>query len=258
MEGLSVITATGGRQQSFALAERMMARQTFTRTVQWIVVDDCEEPTRCMLGQEYIHATPYWKPGQNTLARNLLLGLERVRFPRVVLWEDDDWYASQWLETCYDRLERADLVAERQSLYYHVPNRTYRMFTNPEHGSMFQTALRPAARLALEVLCRESQRVTDGSYLLDVRLWKLFQRRFPNHKTERADHSGLAVGMKGLPGRKGTGMGHLGRGQDWTEDPGGLKLVDLVGEDAFWYLGTLPNPSFYPPGRAYNRLPGPG
>ncbi len=245
-EGISVITPTGGRQQSFRLAERWMAQQTYSGTIQWIVVDDYPDPTVCTLGQEYVRVMPFWRPGMNTLARNLLRGLERVRFRKVVIWEDDDYYAPQWLETCAARLDEAALVGELQTRYYHVPNRCHQVLENKEHASLFQTALRDAALLELELLCRVMVQPSGSSESgLDVRLWKRVHQkaRIP---VLRAVSSGLSVGMKGGGGRPGIGIGHQGTGPRWVPDSDLAVFQSWLGADAGFYLGMALNHSVLP------------
>lgn len=225
---LTLLTATGCRPQAFALLERMMLRQTYDRPVRWIIVDDGEVPQPITFERagwvlEVVRPTPFWRPGMNTQARNLLAGLDRVNpTDRLVVIEDDDWYAADWLEVCAIYLERASLVGETQARYYNVEHRTGRQLSNVGHSSLCSTAMRGSAITAFRQACQ------PGRQFIDLELWRKHRDAllFPGHRV---------VGIKGMPGRGGIGMGHKAgfRGQ---RDPNGVLLREWIGPDADWYL----------------------
>lgn len=224
---LTLLTATGVRPEAWAICERLMLRQDYAGPVRWIVVDDGAEPqpvtfSRPGWDMEIVRPLPFWRPGQNTQARNLLAGLARVPADaRVVVIEDDDWYRTDWLSTCDAMLAKAELVGECRARYYNLPLRRGRQLSNGAHASLCSTALRGSALGRLRWVCERSPK------FIDLELWK-------RHASRHLFAGGRVVGIKGLPGRGGIGMGHRDdfRG---THDPDGSLLRQWVGTDAELY-----------------------
>lgn len=197
---LSVLTPTGDRPDAFADCIEMMRAQDYRGPVRWVVVDDGHEmtPTPEIEGWEVVHLRPFprWRKGQNTQARNLLIGLHHVT-DRVVVVEDDDSYAPWWLSRCDAWLDAADLVGEAPSLYRHLNGREKNM-GNTEHASLCSTALKGPAIADLRRVCREQLK------FIDMRLWRDFAGSKRIHPPEPRG----VVGIKGRPGRPGIGIGH--------------------------------------------------
>ena len=224
---LTLLTATGCRPQAFALLERMMMRQTYAGPVRWLIVDDGEEAQPVTFKRdgwelEVLRPQPYWKAGQNTQARNLLVGLNHVDSEdRLLVIEDDDHYAADWLQTCHDHLDRASLVGERRAKYYNVSQRVGRQLGNMGHASLCSTAMRGGAIAAFRQSCQVNPK------FIDLHLWRSYADRF------LFDGSSV-VGIKGMPGRGGIGMGHQ-KGFNGQRDLNGLLLRQWIGPDADWY-----------------------
>src|ERR1035441_2250038 len=92
--GVTLITATGNRPKCLQLCQSFIARQTWKGPIQWIVVDDGDDPLEIKFPGvllTHIFPEPEWKPGQNTLARNLLAAIPEVFYDNVLFIEDDDW-----------------------------------------------------------------------------------------------------------------------------------------------------------------------
>ncbi len=220
MQSITIITPTGGRPEAFALCECWIGRQRWSGELQWIVVDDGPEPTPCTLGQTVIRPEPLWSEGQNTQARNLLAALPHVKHDRILIVEDDDWYAPDYFEIMAARLEESALVGERDTPYYHIAGR-YLVNPNERHGSLFQTGMRGSILPCLESACARGER------FLDITLFRDGDGKlFPS--------SGRSVGIKGLPGRPGIGMGHR-HWMGWQEDRDSKVLRQWVGADAEAY-----------------------
>lgn len=225
---LTLLTATGARPAAWALCERWMARQDYTGPVRWIIVDDGPEPQPVTFQREgwqlvLVRPSPHWAPGQNTQARNLLKGLAAVGpEERLVIIEDDDWYAPDWLTTVAAELEHAELVGEHRARYYNVEQRRGRQLANTGHASLCSTAMRGSALRDFADACRSRPK------FIDLELWRRPRERrlFGGHRV---------VGIKGLPGRGGIGMGH---DPDFKgeADPCGSLLRDWIGADAEVYL----------------------
>lgn len=197
---LTLLTMTGERPEAFALCQRWMARQTYTGPVRWIVVDDGRQESRIEAQErwdvEVIRPEPLWSPGRNTQSRNVLAGLEAAGpEARLVIIEDDDWYAPSWLEVCVAALARAELVGESHARYYNVAQRRARQLDNQYHASLCSTALRGEA---LNTLRRACQGSPD---FIDIALWR-------DHRNKLLFRGSGVVGIKGLPGRPGIGVGH--------------------------------------------------
>jgi hypothetical protein len=224
---LTLLTATGARPAAWALCERWMARQDYAGPVRWIIVDDGQEPQPVTFHRdgwrlELIRPSPYWTPGHNTQARNLLMGLAAVdHSERLVICEDDDWYASDWLTTVDQALGRAELVGEHRARYYNVQQRRGRQLANTGHASLCSTAMRGSALQDFAAACDARPK------FIDLEVWRRSRGRylFGGHRV---------VGIKGLPGRGGIGMGHA---DDFAgqPDPDGTLLRSWVGEDAEAY-----------------------
>ena len=220
---LTLLTATGARPEAWRLCQRWMERQTYAGPVRWVVVDDGREAQEVRFERrnwclEVVRPSPFWRLGENTQARNLLAGLELIEpGARVVVVEDDDWYANDWLEHVERMLVVAELVGEIRARYYHVGKRLGREHTNTQHSSLCSTAMRGQALETFRQACETHAR------FIDLELWKSHDDRhlFAGHRV---------VGIKGLPGRGGIGMGHAGdfRGR---RDPAGRLLAQWIGAD---------------------------
>ncbi len=225
---LTLLTATGARPEAWAICERLMARQTIVEPVRWVIVDDGQQPQPVTFRRDgwelvLIRPAPFWQPGQNTQARNLLKGLDALGpHDRLVIIEDDDWYAADWLLHVAAQLERAELVGECRARYYNTVQRRGRQLRNQAHASLCSTAMRGDAIRQFRRACNSRQR------FIDIDLWGRVPSRylFTGHRV---------VGIKGLPGRGGIGMGHR---DDFAgvDDRDGALLHEWIGHDAEMYL----------------------
>ena len=199
-EWLTVLTPTGERPEAFEACVAMMKAQDHDGPVRWVIVDDgrVPQPTPVVDGWEILHIRPelLWRPGQNTQARNILVGLEYV-VGRLVIVEDDDDYADWWLSKCYERLDSHDLVGESMSVYVHVNGKSKECL-NRHHASLCSTAMKGPAVEAF----REATETRDR--FIDLVLWK----RFDGSKALYRPKPRGVTGIKGWPGRPGIGTGH--------------------------------------------------
>ena len=237
--GVTVITSTGGRPEAFALCRKWMERQTWTGPLQWIVVDDCVPattepeaiPSRPDWIVTWIRPEPFWQPGQNTLARNLLAAIPEVTHDRVLFMEDDDWYAPEYVASMVERLDGAEIAGEVPARYHNVARRMFWSLGNGAHASLAQTAISASALPALAGICRDR-----GSAFIDVTLWQAIP------EPRRRVRSSFSVGIKGMPGRPGIGSGHRPTGSGWRADPDLSVLRSWIGDDAKFYeeFETMP------------------
>jgi glycosyltransferase involved in cell wall biosynthesis len=195
---VTLITPTGNRFQAFALMETYMSRQTM-KFDQWIVVDDCENPTPCNLGQEVVRREPFWKKGDMTLPLNILAALPLVKGEYILIIEDDDWYHPDYIKTMVEKLQNYDLVGGGLAHHYNVSNYRHRIHKNSGHASLCQTGFRNSVKDSIQS-CIESN--LDKRFI-DMHIWKL-----PLTKLVFTD-SVNCVGMRNMPiGRLGIGGGH--------------------------------------------------
>ena len=198
-----------------------MSRQTYDRPYQWIVVDDCVVETVMHREQEWIRPFDRWH-GQNTLARNLRAALQFVRGDRIVFVEDDDYYGPDYLAAMDDILSHQPIAGQRPARYYNVAHARYREFQNISHASLCQTGIRIEVRTLFERMLAVQPSAVDFG------LWSCFRDMPPVIGNS-------VVGIKGMPGRKGIGIGHDATGEGWTDDPDGSKLREWCGLDAEQY-----------------------
>ncbi len=218
---VTLITATGGRPEAFALLERFISRQTFSGDVQWLVVDDVDPATECTMGQTVIRPQPKWKPGEITLARNLMAALALAKHDKILFIEDDERYGPDYLQAMYDRLNLRPLAGEIPARYYNVATRQYRVIPNTSHASLCQTGIRRELMPAFLKICEA------GGKFLDLPLWRGYSGWVSIGEN--------VVSIKGMPGRHGVGVGHRPQGGNWKADPNLAVLRSWIGADASLY-----------------------
>jgi hypothetical protein len=210
-----------------------MKNQTL-RPKQWIVVDDGKIPMDVSIlpsFAKYIRREPL--ESGNTMIQNMREGLKYVEGKKIIIWEDDEYYASRYIEVMSKKLDEYELVGIGRSKYYYLPGSTYHIHSNMGHASLAQTAFR-------DTFLPEVLSVLSGNVFLDTRIWNIVNEGFVNLKEtglkERVSKDKRAllfddgadclyVGMKGLPGRAGAGSGHKGIGD---YDPERKKLKELI------------------------------
>lgn len=226
---VSVITPTADQPTGIALLERYMARQT-VQPDEWIVADDGTVPAMLMMGQVHV-VRERQAEGAASLAGNVRAALERVTGNVVLVFEHDDWYRADHIETCLRGLENAKATGALWQRYYNVEHRCWIVMRNIGSAlcnTAFRAELIPAMRDACDMA---TQRNSIG---LDRLFWDCLPKA---DKLITEDET--VVGIKGLPGRIGLGMGHRPgqNGRRWSDDPESVKLREWVGEDWEVYRG---------------------
>ena len=198
---ITAITLTGDRKEAFQLCTRWMSNQT-VKPDQWIVVDDGKEPLEIPenIEMDYLRRVPSNKDPQHTMVMNLQLALNGVESEKILIMEDDEYYAPNYIEEMSRKLYEYELVGIGHSKYYHLPSGGFIVHKNMDHASFAQTGFR-------STLLSELNKIMEGDQFLDIRLWK----EVALHKNSHifVDTDPLYLGMKGLPGRKGIGVGHV-------------------------------------------------
>lgn len=241
----TLVTCTGDRPEAFALCKKYMARQT-RQPDQWIVLSDGEKVTDCSKKQ-WQTFNPNWRGPASLINKLKWLFLEHdeeIIGDVVFFIEDDDWYHPEYLEKVMAEFEGRAAVAKQElsaygepcAYYVNVQHRWWLRHENQAHASLCQTAIhRSAFVIFQEVLRRQT------NAFVDVSLWKVLlpvgMLGFLNGK----EHP-LVVGIKGMPGRKGYGVGHLNRPKNSYQDPMLATLATLVSEEDVTIYR-----SFFPP-----------
>jgi hypothetical protein len=228
---ITALTTACYRPEAWKFAEYYMKRQTL-QPHQWIVLDDDDPPTKCTMGQQYVHNSD-WKGSlsllnkiKHAIQNNLITG-EAVAF-----WENDDWMAPTWLKFCSDQLEKYDMIGEGDAIYHNVRHRYWIQFHNMRHSSLCSTAIRVSQLQKVLELCDTS---TNKDPFLDQRIWLDNDGIQCSKKVFAPEGDRLVIGIKGMPGRTGYNVGHGQWANGATSDKSLIKLRSLIGDDVKLY-----------------------
>ena len=229
-EGITLITPTGDRQLAFERCEYYINRQT-VKPDQWIISDDSKDSSSepilsfiFSLRQE-IYTRPFSTNKAKSFTGNLLNCLSHVKYDKILVIEDDDWYHPRYIEQSLIRIRDFDLIGQPYAMYYNVAKQTWRMQMNDKRASFCETVFRSNCIPIIQEAC-----AVRNSAFVDSRLW-----RHPTPRSCLFSDERLCVGLKGLPGRSGIGIGH--RCKTYKHDPKWKKLKELIGkEDAQFYI----------------------
>jgi SAM-dependent methyltransferase len=224
---MQILTPTGARPEAWALCMRWMARQTYAGPVHWVIVDDGQRPQELPKPRDGWTITlcrpkPYWTPGRNTQYRNLRAGMAHIVNTRgLVIVEDDDHYAPEWLERVAAELQTADMVGQRLCRKYSLTARRGRELVHPFRASLCATGLKGAG------IVRLRNTLMGRSLLIDNVLWK------PG--VGKLFDGAYVTGIKCLPGRAGIDSGHRPNFGELADPDGALLRRWLGDEDARAY-----------------------
>ena len=171
-DDVTVITCTGDRPEAFALLRKWMNKQT-TRPKQWIVVDDGKIPLKDKTGFEYHRREPSDTDYPHTLCLNLQVALSYVKYDKILIMEDDDWYSSTYVDYMTHLLEDADLVGFGSLIFYYPSMQKYMQKNTPKQPAFAQTAFRKELIPIIQEICMSASKEYDlcGKGLVDAALW---------------------------------------------------------------------------------------
>lgn len=219
-ERVTAITPTGDRPLALSLLRRWVEKQT-RQPDQWIIVDDGREPIKLTDVPDWaalVRREPVPGDPPHTLSVNLAAAIPHITGERILILEDDEYYAPRYIEEMTARLATHDVVGICKNKYYHVGTGGYCMHPNLGHASLAQTGVRSSFLPELRELVAELSRD-----FLDIRIWKRVERTGRgNLFLDGADP--LYLGIKGLPGRPGIGVGHVGQRYALFDGPGRDQL----------------------------------
>jgi len=172
-EGVTVITCTGDRPEAFALLQKWMDNQVY-KPQQWIVVDDGKVPISSNGKFIYIRREPTDKDYTHTLCLNLPLALDAVKYDKIIIMEDDDWYHPTYIDYMDKLLNEADLVGLGNLLFYYPAIQSYMEKKVVKQPAFAQTAFRKNMIPILKRICENAPKEFElcGKGLIDVFLWK--------------------------------------------------------------------------------------
>lgn len=219
---VTLLTPTRNRPEAFDLLQSWIERQTYREPLQWIVVNDGDTIYNYRCDQTVIRREA-GRQEMHSLCMNLLAGLPLVEGTKLLIVEDDDYLAPEYVEQVCTWLEENEMTGSRPAIYFHLQHRTWRIMRNHSHASLGQTGLRASA---IPHLVRAIQ---VGTPNLDLRLWRDGPADRMLHRNLTADGRVLHVGMKGLRGEPGIGVGH--RMKDGTKDSDFTQLRKWVGDE---------------------------
>lgn len=240
---IALITPTGCRPAQIQLCAKYMKKQTYQKSVLWVIIDDGVVSSIDFIPKdfrEYWKIIKYfpetkWHLGMNTQAKNLLYGLKIVSsyddIKAIFIIEDDDYYSPMYLQKTLEHLEDYEVAGEIPTIYYNVAKFHPIFNNNYKHSSLFQTAFKPSILPIFEKI------VKNSSKFIDLLFWQELVKN--NHKINlfKQEDRPLSIGIKGLPGRPGIGGGHTRsyHGKE-TKEQHILYLKNLLGKDYLNYL----------------------
>jgi hypothetical protein len=161
------------------------------------------------------------------LAIKLQKAIPFIKGDKILIIEDDEYYAPNYVEEMSKHLNGGKIAGITQNRYYHVPTGGYYKMHNMGHASLAETAF------ASSFIPIFKKAVDTGIFIdyLDIRIWRMAKQslnrsfkfggramttrsrganRGPKNELVLFSDSAapIYVGIKGLPGRAGIGMGH--------------------------------------------------
>ena len=225
---LTVLTPTGDRPEALERCKWYLKKQT-VQPDQWLVVDDgltLYRPEHPAL--TYITMPP--EPNKHTLARNVAAAIPHIKGDNIVIMEDDDWYGPDYLAHMVNGLDDYDLYGEGNAWYYNIQFSCYLNNANNTHASFCQTGFR---RSMLKLLSAVTVRQT---WDIDLRFWRAAGS---TKKVYMQDKQPWVVGIKGVPGRRGTTIGWTATSNSYIQDTKHKKLRSLIDNDSAEYYIKL-------------------
>jgi len=201
-EPITLITPTGDRPLAFALCQNWMRKQTL-QPYQWIVIDDGKIPMKPYVPIEYIRREPGDNDPQCTLILNLLTALPRIESNKIIIIEDDEYYAPKYVAEVAFRLDHHEVVGIGTTKYYHLFSGGNYRHRNKENASLAQTAFRDSFLSEFKEILNTDVKESR----IDKHIWRKLRGGDRGFIFIDDKNNPLYVGIKGLPGRPGV-IGH--------------------------------------------------
>lgn len=226
---ITLITPTADQPIGIRLLEKYVQRQT-VKYDQWIIADDGVESATLTMGQTHLIRKRRHEGGASLVA-NVLAMIPEIKGDIIIILEHDDYYSADHIAVCIEQLRRKNIMAvgSQWQRYYNLQVRKWIQLRNIG-SALCNTAFKKDVLLNLQRAAESAFR--KKSYGVDRFFWESIpQSQWGVHQIN------TVVGMKGLPGRKGLGVGHRpDKRRHWRHDPNGEQLKRWVGSDAAEYL----------------------
>lgn len=232
--GVTVITPTGDRFAAFNRCMQWLLTQTVMPS-QWIIVDDgvvsLADVMQLPKWVDHIRRDRKSTDPPHTLSSNLLLAIDYVKNDKILIIEDDDWYAPNYIEFMLPYFSKADLIATNRITYYHLLGRMWKQGKPAKHSALAQTGFTQKAIPQLKKVCETFDWEIREKGLVDRHFWHSFDGK----KLLIQDHPQLHCGFKGLFGRRGLAEGHEHTSWGYKKDEDYSFLKSTIGEDIIFY-----------------------
>ena len=201
-ELITLITPTGDRPLAFALCQNWVRKQTM-QSYQWIVIDDGKIPMTPYVPMVYIRREPKANDPQCTLILNLMTALPLIEGKKIIIIEDDEYYAPKYVEEISARLDQHEVVGIGNTKYYHLFSGGYYRHRNIDHASLAQTAFRDSFLSEFKKILNTNIEIAR----IDRQIWRKLRGSGRGVIFIDDESDPLYLGIKGLPGRPGV-IGH--------------------------------------------------
>lgn len=232
--GVTVITPTGDRFAAFNRCIQWVLTQTVMPS-QWIIVDDGTIPlTDAMqLPKWATYVRRERKPTDppHTLSSNLLSAIDHIENDKILIMEDDDWYAPNYIEFMLPYFDQADMIATNRITYYHLLGRVWKQGKPAKHSALAQTGFTQKAIPQLKRVCEMDNWEIREKGLVDRYWWHSFE----GTQLLIQEPPLLHAGFKGLFGRKGLAEGHEHTSWGYKKDDDYTFLKSIIGDDIVFY-----------------------
>jgi len=207
-----IICDHGGRDELISFARKQISRQTVKPDAVYHIGPELIKPTDSI-----------------DLVARLKMGCQHAKEDGMdfVLVTEDDMYPADYIERFVPYMH-LDFVGQNYTTYYHLKNRTWKVFNGSDHknrSSLFTTGFRLSA-----LNNWNWNDLRPDLTFVDIKLWEYSRRR-----TKAFIDTG-AIGIKHGIGRC-AGKGHIQKYQN--EDPDLSWLKSKVDEEAFEFYKQL-------------------
>lgn len=227
-QDFAVLTPTGDRQKLFNQCQKYLLRQTILPK-QWLVIDDGYKKLNKLSANIDYYARERTEEG-HTLRFNILHALDKIKYDKVIIMEDDDWYHPEYLEFMLNGLQDTDLFGYGCGIYYHVKLHCYVIFKNHHNAAFCATGFTSQVFDKLKEVCFNP----ETNWSVDIQIWRKYINKKQIIPTDK--NNIYVLGMKGLPSRRpGLTHSHKETGHPWTQDPDYEFLYKTIGDDIDFY-----------------------